>query len=309
MLWLGVLCTALAALAAALAGKVLAMRQAARELRLGLAQRREQDTNTLLTVSCRDGEMRRLADALNGELRQLREKRRRFQSGDRELKEAVTNISHDLRTPLTAICGYLELLEREKHPPETARYLALIANRVQALKQLTEELFRYSLITSTAGRLHREPVALDRLLEDSLAAQYAAFSKRGIVPVVELPGTAVVRRLDCAAMRRVLENVLANALKYSEGDLTVRLSVAGELTFANTARGLDKVQVEQLFDRFYTVETARNSTGLGLAISKALVEEMHGHMSASYQASQLTIAISFPQEDETAARDGAPPVV
>ncbi len=297
MVGLGILCAALAILAAALAVKVLAMRRAAEELRLGLAQRREQDTNTLLTVSCRDASLRRLADALNGELRQLREKRWRFQSGDRELKEAVTNISHDLRTPLTAICGYLELLEREDHAPETARYLALIENRVQALKQLTEELFRYSLITSTAGQLHREPVALDRLLEECLAAQYTAFSKRGIVPAVEMPETAVVRRLDRAAVCRVLENVLANALKYSDGDLTVRLSADGTLTFANTARGLDSVRVEQLFDRFYTVESARNSTGLGLAISRELVEALHGEMRASYETPLLTITIFFPQED------------
>lgn len=297
MLWLGALCAVLGAAVLTLAVKVFLLRRATDEIRQGLATRLEEDTNNLLTLSTRDRSMRRLADGLNGQLRQLRGARRRFQSGDRELKEAVTNISHDLRTPLTAVCGYLELLQEEEVSPAAARYLALIMSRVQALKQLTEELFRYSLIASTAERLQAEPVVLDRLLEQSLADQYAAFSKRGIVPVVEMPEAAVVRRLDRAAVCRVLENVLANALKYSEGDLAVRLSPAGELTFVNTAHGLDKVQVEKLFNRFYTVESARNSTGLGLAISKALVEELHGEMYASYEAPLLKITISFPEEN------------
>ena len=297
MLWLGALSAVLAAAAAALLVKTMLLRRAADEIRKGLTERLAQDTNTLLTVSTGDRSMRRLADSLNGQLRQLREARRRFQSGDQELKAAVANISHDLRTPLTAICGYLDLLRAEEKSADAARYLAVIEDRAETLKRLTEELFRYSLIAATADRLQVEPVALDHLLEECLGVQYAAFSKRGIVPLVEMPKTPVVRQLDRAAVCRVLENVLTNALKYSDGDLTVRLSAAGELTFANTARGLNGVRVEQLFDRFYTVESARNSTGLGLAISKELVEQLHGEMRASYQAPLLTITVFFPEDD------------
>lgn len=103
-------------------------------------------------------------------------------NGDRELKEAVTNISHDLRTPLTAICGYLDLLEREDKSEAATRYLSLIENRVQALKQLTEELFRYSVILSTANDMNLEAVNINGVLEESVAAFYVALTERGITP-------------------------------------------------------------------------------------------------------------------------------
>lgn len=97
--------------------KVYLLRRSAREIAAGLSARISTDTNTLIGISSRDRAMRALAESVNTELRALRRERRRLQQGDRELREAVTNISHDLRTPLTAICGYLELLEREESPP------------------------------------------------------------------------------------------------------------------------------------------------------------------------------------------------
>ena len=131
-----------------LAVRVYLLRRSAREIAAGLSARISTDTNTLIGISSRDRAMRALAESVNTELRALRRERRRLQQGDRELREAVTNISHDLRTPLTAICGYLELLEREEKSAAVARYLGQIENRTAALTRLTEELFRYSLVSS-----------------------------------------------------------------------------------------------------------------------------------------------------------------
>lgn len=131
-----------------LAGKVYTLRKSARQLREGMAQQLERETNTLLAVSSGDREMRALADALNGQLAQLRAERQRYQHGDLELKEAITNISHDLRTPLTAIVGYLALLEGEEKSEAVERYLSQISNRTQVLHQLSEELFAYALLTA-----------------------------------------------------------------------------------------------------------------------------------------------------------------
>ena len=139
--------------------------------------------------------MRALAESVNTELRALRRERRRLQQGDRELREAVTNISHDLRTPLTAICGYLELLEREEKSAAAARYLGQIENRTAALTRLTEELFRYSLVLADEA-VELQPVVLNRVLEESLLAQYGAFQARGLAPAVQMPQAPVTRRLD-----------------------------------------------------------------------------------------------------------------
>lgn len=100
-----------------------------------------------------------------------------------------------------------------------------------------------------------------------------------------------MRNIDRAALSRVFSNLLNNAVKYSDGDLEITLSDTGEITFINTAKELSSVKVEQLFDRFYTVETARNSTGLGLSIARMLVERMGGSISSMYENERLIIKI------------------
>lgn len=286
MVW--VLAAGLALLALGLGWKVALLRHGIKGLRRDLAERRGQDTNTLLSLPCRDRELRRLASALNQELRALRKERLRYQQGDKELKEAVVNISHDLRTPLTAISGYLQLLQGQDLPPDTRRYLEQIGGRTQAMKRLTEELFRYSVVVSEEN-LAREPVDLRRAVEEALLSFYGALEGRGIEPQVRLPETPVIRQLDPAAVNRVLGNILTNALKYSAGDLEVTLEESGRLTFSNAAPGLDPVAAGRLFDRFYTVEAARNSTGLGLSIAKELTQRMGGSIGAELHGGTLTV--------------------
>ena len=118
---------------------------------------------------------------MNQELRALRQERLRYQQGDKELKEAVVNISHDLRTPLTAISGYLQLLQGQDLPPDTQRYLEQIGGRTQAMKRLTEELFRYSVVVSEEN-LAREPVDLRRAVEEALLSFYGAWRAGGLNP-------------------------------------------------------------------------------------------------------------------------------
>ena len=286
MVW--VLAAGLALLALGLGWKVALLRHGIKGLRRDLVERRGQETNTLLSLPCRDRELRRLASALNQELRALRQERLRYQQGDKELKEAVVNISHDLRTPLTAISGYLQLLQGQDLPPDTRRYLEQIGGRTQAMKRLTEELFRYSVVVSEEN-LAREPVDLRRAVEEALLSFYGALEGRGIEPQVRLPETPVIRQLDPAAVNRVLGNILTNALKYSAGDLEVTLEESGRLTFSNAAPGLDPVAAGRLFDRFYTVEAARNSTGLGLSIAKELTQRMSGEMGAELHGGTLTV--------------------
>lgn len=275
--------------------KLLLIQRTAKEIQEAFAERLTTETNTLIDISHRDKTMLKLANGLNTELRKLRSERHRFQQGDLELKSAVTNISHDLRTPLTAICGYLELLDREEKTETVNRYIRIIKDRVDILTQLSEELFRYSVIISTKDNIIKEYVVLNTVLEESIAAFYTVLTERNIVPEIEISETKVMRMLDRSALSRVFSNLISNAIKYSDGDLKIVLSERGEVTFSNMASGLDEIQVGRLFDRFYTVEAARKSTGLGLAISKTLVEEMNGTISAKYENGRLSIHILFPE--------------
>lgn len=280
-------------LAAGLGIKVWLMRKAAREMARGVREHKDTETNTLVDISSRDGAMRELACVLNGDLAALREKRRQYQQGDLELKEAVENISHDLRTPLTAIRGYLELLEREEDPALVRKYLGLVAGRVEAMNRLTEELFRYSVVAAEPVKL--QPVDLSRALEESLVSFYGAFQAKGITPEISLPEGPVLRQLDGDALSRILSNILSNALKYSGGDLKAALTEDGRATFENSAPGLNPVSAARLFDRFYTVETGRGSTGLGLSIAKQLTERMGGSITAGWEKGRLCIELVFPK--------------
>ncbi len=292
------LCAALAVVVAALLIKVHLIHRSLDEIGAELAEILSRDTNVLLDLSSGDRKLRAFAAMLNRHLRLLRGQRQRYQTGDRELKEAVTNISHDLRTPLTAICGYLNLLEREEKSADVARYLALIDNRAQAMKQLTEELFRYSILLSAQEELPLENLNLNSALEESIAAFYDILVQRGIQPSIDLPEEPVLRRLNAPALSRILNNILNNAVKYSDGDLSIRMSADGEIAFENAAGNLTPVQAQKLFDRFYTVESARNSTGLGLSIAKLLTERMGGQICASCEGGRLRVSLRFDENTQ-----------
>lgn len=288
-----ILCGVLSAIVLILFVKIYMLKASMAEIRAELADWLNTDTNTLISISSNDWHIRLLVSDLNNQLRLLRKQRRQYLNGDRELKDAVTNISHDLRTPLTALCGYLDLLENEEKNENVTRYIMAIKNRAEVLKQLTEELFRYSIIISTQEPMQFEPLCVNGILEESLASFYVALTKRGITPQIDITEKKIMRVLNRTALLRVFNNILNNAVKYSDGDLKVELFETGEIIFSNTARNLNDVQVGKLFNRFFSVETARNSTGLGLAIAKTLVEQMHGTITAQYQDGVLSICLGF----------------
>lgn len=297
-IWLWVSIGILIAIIIALLVKIHILQKSVKEIEIAFADRLVTDTNILIDISSSDKNVRRLANTINGQLRKLRTERRRFQQGDLELKNAVTNISHDLRTPLTALSGYLELLEQEEKSETVNKYIEIMKDRVDILTQLSEELFRYSVIISTKDNITKEQVIINTVLEESIAAFYTVLTERNIVPDIQISEIKVVRMLDRSALSRVFSNLISNVIKYSDGDLKIVLSENGEIAFSNMASGLDEIQVGRLFDRFYTVEAARKSTGLGLTISKTLVEQMKGTISAIYENNRLSIHIFFPDINE-----------
>ncbi|MGN0633507.1 MAG: sensor histidine kinase [Oscillospiraceae bacterium] len=275
--------------------KIYLLKKSAREITDDFADRLKTDTNTPIGISSRDKDMRELADSINKQLAVLRREQLRYIQGDAELKTAVTNISHDLRTPLTAICGYLELMKEEEKSQKLSEYLDIIGGRAEAMKQLTEELFKYSVVMSEVGEQNIEEVLVNSLLEDCIMGFFAALNEKGVEPRVRITEKRITRNLDRADLSRVFSNLLANALKYSGGDLEISLDDDGVISFSNSAPQLDEVSVGRLFDRFYTVESASGSTGLGLSIAKTLVAKMHGEITAEFSYGRLCIKIFLPE--------------
>lgn len=293
--WLCCLISILIIIIAILVIKIHLLRKSADEISDAFSDRVASDTNILIDLSSRDRHMQNLADNMNRELKKLQSDRHRYQQGDTELKNAVTNISHDLRTPLTAICGYLDMLDKEDQNENTKRYLKIIRGRTEIMKQLTEELFRYSVFTSVSNGTPSEPVILNSILEESISALYTSLRQSRITPSIVMPDVKVSRMLNRNAVSRIFGNIISNAVKYSDGDLEIILDETGRITFANHAEKLDEIQVGRLFDRFYTVETASSgSTGLGLSIARALTEQMGGSITAEYKDGMILVHVHFP---------------
>lgn len=276
----------------------LSLRHSVKEVTEAFKGKVTEDTNTLVTISSADARICELASELNSQLSILTKERRKYQNGDEELKQAMTNISHDIRTPLTAICSYLDLLDEVEKSKEVARYLEVIRERAKSLTDLTEELFHYSIVTSKEDTISIENVTVNEVLEESIVGFYAALKGRNIIPNIKITEQKIIRRGDKKALSRVFSNIINNALKYSAGDLNIELKANGGMVFSNTAPELNEVMVGRLFDRFYTVETARKSTGLGLTIARTLMEQMHGEISAEYREGMLYILVDLPRENE-----------
>ncbi len=276
--------------------KLYLMKKAAREIAGEYEKRMWLDTNTLIGISSQDKDMKRLANDINRTLKEVRQAYHRYREGDREMKMAVTNISHDLRTPLTAICGYLSFIKKLDKSEELERYFDIIEDRALYMKKLTEELFEYSVIISSETTVEKEEVWMNRLLEDCIMEHYAVLVEKGIALEANITEEKIVHRVNSTQIERVFSNLISNALKYSDGDLKISMTDKGVITFVNKAKALDKLHTERLFDRFYTVESARNSTGLGLSIARKFVEENGGNIIAEYDNDILSITIVFSKE-------------
>ena len=173
------------------------------------------------------------------------------------------------------------------------RYLLIIRNRASALKQLTEELFQYSIIISSGEEQEKEDIVVNSLLEESVAACYAVLKEKGIIPLITMTEEKVRRCLNKNTVSRIFGNIISNAVKYSDGDLSIVLDKDGTVVFSNRAKGLDQIAVGRLFDRFFTVETGRGSTGLGLSIARSLTEQAGGSIHADYKKETLYITVQL----------------
>ena len=253
-------------------------------------------TGVPVTLSTSDPKARRCAEALNRELKSLNEEKVRFEGGNQTVKNAVTGISHDLRTPLTAIKSYLEMIEDESDEETKKEYLARIRNRTDALTDLTEELFKYTT-SSDKGIVTSDIVIEDtdirRVLEECLISFYGSFTKKGIEPKISMPEAPVLAKCSRKDANRIFENMIGNALKYSEGNLTILLTSDATVTFENPAPSLTPLTVSKLFDKYYTVNDAEGSTGLGFSIAKELIERNGGSIDATLTGADLKIELKF----------------
>ena len=250
-----------------------------------------EESNVLLTISSGERSVKKLVERINVELKKLLKIKSQYSKGILDLKCSAENVAHDIRTPLTAIKGYVDLLEKEEISSDGRKYLEIIKDRVEYMKALTDELF-LSLSMKNRGIKTLEEIDAKSILEEALVSYYSEFQMKNIEPEIVLPENRVRIKGDEKALYRVYLNIITNALKYGE-DFKVEMNEKGDTVFSNYSPSLDSVDVNRLLDRYYTISDAKASSGIGLSISKEIIEEMGGELRVKLEENRLYISLSF----------------
>lgn len=281
--------------------KIVLLRRGYDELTDNIRDQVNCDTQIPVTLTTTDSHARRTAELLNKELANLQKERNQYIDGNRKVAEAVTGISHDIRTPLTAINSYLDLMVEEKDEELKAQYLERIKSRTLSLSDLADELFKYSTSADPTRypvqneSVSSESIDICRVLEECILSFYAAFKDKGIEPEIELPEHPVDVLCDKKSANRIFENIISNALKYADNSLDVRLDDDGTAVFSNPAPALTPISAAKLFDRYFTVNEGSASTGLGFSIAKELISKNGGTIDSSLKDGILYITVKFKQ--------------
>lgn len=243
-------------------------------------------TNKKVDITLLDKDIENMATEINNLIALHAQSNIEKKSAEKELKQAVANMSHDLRTPLTSILGYIQLMEGpEVTEVEKKEYLAIAEDRTKRLQILINDFFELSVIESVDHSLKLESLKINGIVEETVINLYNQFNEQQIVPSIEIPKEEINIIADESAVKRIIENLLVNAIKYSSGSVTISLGktdVDVNLTISNDVNDLTENDLELFFDRFYTADKTRSGkgTGLGISIAKSLMEKMNGQLSA-----------------------------
>lgn len=271
------------------------LHQAARRMREQMAD----ETTARLALPCPSAGAEELLACLNQLLELRQSEKADYRRKEQELRRQIANVSHDLRTPLTSILGYLQLLEQEGLPPEKRReYFQVVEGRARTLQTFIASFYDLSRIEGGELPLERERVDLARALSDQLAAAYAQIEETGLDMEVDIADGLPTVWADSRAVTRIFSNLLTNALRHGSDTLSVKLYREGGhivSSFSNRAEGLTAEDAAHVFERFYTADKMRTgqSTGLGLAIVKALAERMGHAAAARWEDGWFTVLVRW----------------
>ena len=294
-----VLIVLLALLCAVLIGRQITLERGLHRAARRMREQMADETTARLSLPCPSAGAEELLVCLNELLELRQEERAVYHRKEQELRQQIANVSHDLRTPLTSILGYLQLLEGEGlSPGKRVEYLSVIEGRARTLQTFIAAFYDLSRIEGGELPLERDKVDLGRALSDQLAAAYEQIEESGLVMEVDIAPDMPPVWADGGAVTRIFSNLLTNALRHGKDALSVRLYRAGNVivsAFSNRAEGLTAEDAAHVFERFYTADKMRTgqSTGLGLAIVKALAERMGHTTAARWEDGVFTIEVRW----------------
>lgn len=272
-----------------------AVKKAAEEL-ASIEQNPEE--NRILLLSFPDKGLEDLLENLNRYILLTRKERIFYQNREKALRAQIENISHDLRTPLTAIIGYLELLDTDKLSAEDAAAVERVSKKAKSLQGLIGNFYDLSRLEMNDYHLNMEKVELVHFAKEISLLFYQEFEKKKISVQFDAPEEPLCLLADTGALERIFNNMLQNALRYAESSLYIGISAKKDnisIVFENDTSALKSEDAAHLFERFYVQEKSRTSqsTGLGLTISKLLTEAMGGSVEAKVAEGKLRVEYCF----------------
>ena len=261
----------------------------------------ECDSNMLITTEMKKGHIGELAELLNTLLKERKKERADYQKKEQMIADIYTNLSHDIRTPLTSLDGYFQLLEETQEENDRKRYIQIIQERIESLKEMLEELFTYTKLQNGTYELKLEPQNVGQILKETVFSYYDDWAEQEISPQFEITEEPVWIRGNKQALRRTIQNIIKNGLDHGNKEIRIQLSrneKQMELVFQNKIEPGEQIDISRVFERFYKADKARSksSTGLGLSIAKGFVQKMHGEIAAEIKEDWFCIKISFPCE-------------
>lgn len=263
---------------------------------------KDNDTNMKINIQANMKEINEMATQLNHTIDYYKIEKIAISKAQHEFREEITNISHDLRTPLTSIAGYVQMLESENTPTEKKeKYYSIIRRRIETLIEMLDEFFELTRIESDEYPFHIERINISNVLADVISMFYYDFISKGEEPNIQIPSTPIYIYADKDALTRIFQNLIKNYLNHGTGNISVLVKEDERhvcISFKNYALNMNNAEAERLFKRFYTADKSRTkeTTGLGLAIVKNLVDKMNGEIEAYVKDSFLIIKIIFTRD-------------
>lgn len=272
-----------------------AVKKAAEEL-ASIEQNPEE--NRILLLSFPEKGLENLLENLNRYILLTRKERIFYQNREKALRAQIENISHDLRTPLTAIIGYLELMDMDKLSAEDAAAVERVSKKAKSLQGLIGNFYDLSRLEMNDYHLNMEKLEVVHFAKEISLLFYQEFEKKKISVQFDAPEEPLYLLADTGALERIFNNMLQNALRYAESSLYIGISAKKDninIVFENDTSVLKPKDADHLFERFYVQEKSRTSqsTGLGLTISKLLTEAMGGSVEAGVAEGKLRVEYCF----------------
>lgn len=257
----------------------------------------EGKTEKKIDVSLLDKDIEYLAGSINRNINFQKQLRIEVLRNEQKLKDSIASISHDLRTPLTSIMGYLQLLEKSELPENQREKINIIKKKSEILHNLITSFFEITIIENDRMHIKLEKINMNNFLSDALLQNIMSFKEAGIEPIFDLPNATIFVQADKMILQRIVQNLISNMLKYTSSYAKISLTQKEhvELSFANKIQHSRKIDVNLLFEKFYTADRSRSSgsTGLGLYIVKLLAEKINAKAVAEIEENILILKIVF----------------